>query len=139
MDGYRTTVQYLIDNMNEASGELKGKKGFLYSKNCERDIVIDSWHADQEDEFAEAFERVASTDRKILYETRNHLGVKGQTVNEQTGEVSEYHIPDRKLTTALEQAGYESWDGVYTHLTSSADFSDRFAPLLPATEKVKTK
>lgn len=139
MEGYRTTVQYLIDNMNEASGELKGKRGFLYSKNCERDIVIDSWHADQEDEFAEAFERVASTDRKILYETRNHLGVKGQTVNEQTGEVSEYHIPDRELTTALEQAGYESWDGVYTHLTSSADFSDRFAPLLPATEKVKTK
>ena len=49
-------------------------------------------------------------------------------MNEQTGEVSEYHIPDRELTTALEQAGYESWDGVYTHLTSSADFSDRFAP-----------
>ncbi len=139
MEGYRTAIQYLIDNMNEASGELKGKKGFLCSKNCRRDIVIDSWHADQADKFAEAFKRVESTYRKILYETRNHLGVKGQAVDEQTGEVSEYHIPDRELTTALEQAGYESWDTVYTYLTSSADFSDWFAPLLPATEKVKPK
>lgn len=65
------------------------------------------------------------------------MGVKGQTVNEKTGEVSEYHIPDRELTTALEQAGYESWDQVYTHLTSSADFSDRFAPCCQQQKKLK--
>ena len=123
--------------MNNASNELKSKKGFLYSKNCERDIVIDSWHADQEQEFAEAFERVENTNRSILYETKNHLGVKGKTVNEDTGELAEFHIPDRELTPALQQAGYESWDTVYTHLSSSADFSDKFAPLLPATPKPK--
>lgn len=134
---YETAIKYLIDNMNNASSELKSKKGFLYSKNCERDIVIDSWHADQEQEFAEAFERVENTNRSILYETKNHLGVKGKTVNEDTGEIAEFHIPDRELTPALQQAGYESWDTVYTHLSSSADFSDKFAPLLPATPKPK--
>lgn len=137
---YEAAIKYLIDNMNNASSELQSKKGFLYSKNCERDIVVDSWHADQEQEFAEAFERIANTDRTILYETKNHLGIKGQTVNEATGEIAEYHIPDRELTVPLQQAGYESWDTVYTHLTSSADFSDKFAPLLPATPKPrKTK
>ena len=32
MDGYRTAVQYLIDNMNDASGELKGKRGFYIQR-----------------------------------------------------------------------------------------------------------
>lgn len=135
--GFETAIKYLISNMNSASSELQSRKGVLYSKNCERDIIVDSWHANQEQDFMEAFERVENANRRILYETKNHLGIKGQTVNEQTGEIAEYHIPDRQLTAPLQQAGYESWDTVYTHLSSSADFSDKFSPLLPATPKPK--
>jgi hypothetical protein len=136
---YDSAVKYLIENMNAASSELKSKKGFLYAKSCERDIILDSWHADQEDAFAEAFEQVANANRTILYETRNHLGVKGHTVNEDTGEIAEFHLPDRELSPTLQQAGYESWDTIYTHLSSAADFSDKFAPLLPATPKSNKK
>lgn len=136
---FRQTIDYLISNMKSASSELKRKKGFIYSKNCQKDIIIDSWHDEQASEFIEAFDRVADAKREILYETRNHLGVKGKSVNEDTGEVAEYHIPDRELTPVLQQAGYESWDTIYTHLSSKADFSDKFAPLLPATPKQKKK
>lgn len=136
---YDNAIKYLINNMDAASGELKSKKGFLYSKNCERDIIVDSWHAGQEQEFIEAFDRVEKANRTILYEAKNHLGIKGETVNEETGEIAEYHIPDRELTPALQQAGYKSWDTIYTHLSSAADFSDKFAPLLPATPKPSKK
>ena len=134
-----TAIKYLITNMENASGELKKKRGYLCSKNCERDHTLTSWHEDTQDEFQEAFERVENTSRTILYETHNHLGIKGSTINEDTGEIAEYHIPDRELNSTLEKAGYESWDTTYTHLSSSADFSDKFAPLLPATEKPKRR
>ena len=75
--------------------------------------------------------------RTILYETRNTLGVKGTRVNEETGETFEVHLPDRELTPALEDAGYEKWESIYTHLTSWADFSDKFEPIKPATLRPK--
>ncbi|MGN0401221.1 MAG: hypothetical protein ACI4HQ_03020 [Acetatifactor sp.] len=134
---YEGVVEYLIQNMDEAATDLKKKRGYLCSDNIERDIVLDSWHASQEEEFNEAFEKVSNSSRRIMYETRNHLGVKGQTVNEDTGEIVEFHINDMELTPIMERAGYEKWETVYTHLTSAADFSEKFSPLLPATPKTK--
>ncbi|MCI9397782.1 MAG: hypothetical protein HFI55_12840 [Lachnospiraceae bacterium] len=75
--------------------------------------------------------------RTILYETRNPLGIKGTRVNEETGEAFEVHLQDRELTPALEYAGYEKWESIYTHLTSSADFSNKFKTLKPATLRPK--
>ncbi len=134
---YNTAIQYLIDNLNESSDSLKGKHGFMYSKSMEKDIELVSWREDQFNEFLEAFEKVKDNKRKIMYETRNPLGVKGTRINEETGEEFEIHLPDRELTQALKDAGYEEWETVYTHLTSSADFSDRFAELKPATLRPK--
>ena len=134
---YDQAIEYLISNMDRASSELKSKHGYLCSKNCERDIIIDSWHESTWDKFTEAFNRIENANNTILYEAKNHLGVTGTTINESTGEIAEYHIPDRELTPTLQEAGYESWDTIYTHLSSSADFSDKFAPLLPATPKPK--
>ena len=135
----KQTTEYLINNMKDASNELRGKKGFLCSKNCERDIVIDSWHESDEKEFLDAFDKVRKSKNTILYEAKNKLGIKGTTINESTGEFSEYHIPDRELTPILENAGYEKWESIYTHLSSSADFSDKFNELLPATPKTKKR
>ena len=134
---FETAMKYLIDNMNEVAGELNKKRGYLFAKSMERDVEITSWRAEHEKDFEEAFERVESNSRTILYETKNHLGVKGQQVNEETGEIFEITIPDRELNKTLEDAGYESWDTVYTHLSSSADFSDKFAELKPATLRPK--
>lgn len=130
---FKIALKYLTDNMNEAADELGGKKGYLCAKAAERDKEITSWRAEHDEAFIEAFEKVEKCSRKILYETRNHLGIQGQQVNEETGEIFEIKIPDRELNDTLIDAGYENWDTVYTHLSSSADFSDKFAELRAAT------
>ena len=134
---YKQCIDYLIHNMDQAANELKGKRGYLAPKDIERDKVINSWNEQHTEEFNEAFERVENAPRTILYESKNHLGVKGKSVDEFTGEIIDFHLEDRELTPTLEQAGYESWDTIYTHLTSSADFSDLFSELKPATLKQK--
>lgn len=134
---YKQCMDYLIQNMDQAASELNGKRGYLAPKDIERDKVIKSWNEQNAEVFNEAFERVENAPRKILYETKNHIGVKGKSVDETTGEIIDFHLEDRALTPTLEQAGYESWDTIYTHLTSSADFSDFFSELKPATLKQK--
>lgn len=130
-------VEYLVRNMNDVSGELNGKHGYLASKSIEKDIVITSWRAEHDKDFEEAFEKINAAPRKILYETKNHIGIKGKRVNEETGKEVEITIPDMEINPFLEKAGYESWDTVYTHLTSHVDFSDKFSPLAAATPKQK--
>lgn len=134
---YRQSMDYLIQNMDQAANELKGKRGYLAPKDIERDKVYKSWNNQHTEEFNEAFERVQNASRTILYETKNHIGIKTQTVDEETGEVREIHLEDRELNPTLEQAGYENWETIFTHLTSSADFSDKFSELKPATPKPK--
>ena len=58
-------------------------------------------------------------------------------MNEETGEVASFTIPDRELDPMLENAGYESWDSTFTYLTSSARFDEKFSDILPATPKPK--
>lgn len=137
IEGYKKAITYLTENMDESADALKGKHGYLCSRSVERDISLVSWRAEQSDEFEEAFEKVKQEKHTILYETRNPLGVKGTRVNEETGEAFEVHLQDRELTPALEDAGYVKWESIYTHLTSWADFSDKFEPLKPATLRPK--
>lgn len=137
IEGYKKAITYLTDNMDESADALKGKHGYLCSRSVERDIQLVSWREEQFDEFVEAFTKVKQEKRRILYETRNPLGVKGTRVNEETGEAFEVHLQDRELTPALEYAGYEKWESIYTHLTSWADFSDKFKPLKSATLRPK--
>ncbi len=136
-EDYNRAIQYLTDNMNESADALKGKHGFMCSKSVERDIELVSWKEEQFNEFLEAFEKVKENKKTILYECKNILGVIGTRVDEETGEVFEVRIHDKELTPTLQNAGYEQWETVYTHLTSSADFSDKFSPLKPATLRPK--
>lgn len=134
---FDTVVQYLINNMSEAAEDIKGKHGYLSSKNLESNIVLTSYKADDAAEFDAAFERILDSNRKILYSTKNHLGIQGQTVNEETGEVASFTIPDRELDPMLENAGYQSWDSTFTYLSSAARFNEKFSDILPATPKPK--
>lgn len=106
-------------------------------RKATRDKVITSWREEQEAEYQQAFERLKTEKTKILYETRNHLGVRGERVDESTGEIYSVTLRNEKFTNALKNAGYENLDTVYTHLSSAADFSDYFAPLQVATPKPK--
>lgn len=129
---YKRCIQYLIDNMNESAGELKGKKGYLTTKGIERDIIYKSWNESEFKDFQEAFEKIEKSQNRQYCEKRNHLGIKRKA-----GESSDIYIEDRELNPMLENAGYENWDTIYTYLTSSADFSDKFSELKPATLKTK--
>lgn len=134
---FDTVVRYLINNMSDAAEDIKGKHGYLSSKNLESNIVLTSYKAADIAEFDAAFERILDSNRKILYSTKNHLGIQGQTLNEETGEVASFTIPDRELDPMLENAGYQSWDSTFTYLTSSARFDEKFSDILPATPKPK--
>lgn len=134
-EGFKTAIEYLINNMSSAADDIKGKHGYLCSKSLESDKVLKSWHAEDFAEFEKAFDIIANEKREILYETKNHLGIKGEYFNEETGRLTEVTIPDRELNPILKNAGYESWDTIYTYLTSSADFSNEFKPLQTATPK----
>ena len=123
--------------MSEAADDIKRKHGYLSSKNLESNIVLSSYKADDAAEFDEAFQRVLESNRKILYSTKNHLGIQGQTVNEETGEIAKFTIPDRELDPMLENAGYQSWDSTFTYLSSAARFNEKFSDILPATPKQK--
>lgn len=134
---FDTAIKYLISNMSSVQSDLKGKHGYLASKNLERDKIITSYKQNDIDKFDEMFAVIRNSNNKILYETKNHLGIMGKNVDEETGEVHEYHVPNRELDEMLERAGYESWDTIYTHLSSSARFSEQFKPIVCATPKQK--
>lgn len=134
---YETAIQYLKNNMTESADALKNKKAYLYSRTLEHDREVTSWRKEDAEAFEKIFPIIEAANRNILYETRNHLGIKGEQVNDETGELFTVHIPDRELNPTLENAGYESWDTIYTHLTSSADFSNEFAPITTAAPKQK--
>lgn len=130
-------INYLIDNMVESAGETQGKHGYLCSGNLERNIVLKSYKDSDAEQFDEAFEKVLENKRRILYETKNHLGIIGQNVDTETGELFEYTIPDRELDPVHERAGYKSWDSIFTYVSSAARFDEKFTELEAATPKPK--
>ena len=138
-DLFDTSVQYLISNMTSSANDTKGKHGYLASKNLERNIIIKSYKQEDFDKFQEVFEEIRKQPYKTLYETKNHLGIQGKNVNEETGEVFNVTIPDRELDEMLKNAGYESWDSIFTYVSSPVHFKDLFKPILPATPKPKSR
>lgn len=134
---FNMAIGYLVSNMKEAAGDIKGKHGYLASDNLEKNIILTSYKAEHEKAFDEAFQRVLENKRKILYETKNNLGIKCEGVNPETGELLTCTIPNRELSQLLIRAGYESWDSVFTHLSSAARFDERFSVLQTAVPKQK--
>ena len=65
------------------------------------------------------------------------MGIQGERVDEETGEIFRVTIPDREMDEMLANAGYESWDTIYTYLSSSARFDEKFTELSVATPKQK--
>lgn len=130
-------VQYLIDNMEESAEDTKGKHGYLSSSNLERNIILTSYKVEHEKEFDEVFARIEESNRSILYSTKNHLGIQGETINEETGEIGTFTIPDRELDPMLEDAGYTSWDSIFTYVSSDARFTEKFSAIEVATPKPK--
>lgn len=134
---FDTAVQYLINNMTSEGNEKRGKHGYLASSNLERNIVLTSYKEQDQEQFDEAFQKILESNRRILYESHFHLGIQGETVDTDTGEIHTYTIPDEELTPMLENAGYKSFDSIFTHITSAARFDEKFGLIQAATPKQK--
>lgn len=130
-------IKYLISNMQEYSDDKRGKHGYLASHGLQGDIGLISYHGEQEEEYAEAFERVDSNPRKIMYETKNPIGVIGKGVDEETGEIFNVVLPDREINDTLKNAGYEKLETTFTYLSSAARFPEKFQTPKTATPKSK--
>lgn len=136
-DTFQSAIDYLIANLNESTDDKKGKHGYLKSDNMEQDIVIKSWRAEDKEIFDSVYEKIMESSAKEMYETSNNIGVQGEQVNSDTGEIFPIHLPDLKLTDTMKMAGFTSWDSVYTYFSSSARFEDKFKELVPATLRKK--
>lgn len=132
---FKATTDYIIENMNQSSNEVRGRRGYLASLNMEKEIVLTSWKPQDSKGFEEVYKEVSLKERRILYEARNHVGV--QRVEEQRSNGDEIIdiIVKQELTQSLKDEGYEDLETIYTHLSSSARFSDRFTELVAATPK----
>ena len=134
---FRTAIDYLISNLNESIDDKRGKHGYLKSKNIEQDIVIKSWREEDKELFESVYKKIMDSSAKELYETSNNIGVQGEQVNFDTGEVFPIHLHNIELTDTMKMAGFTSWDSVYTYFSSSARFEDKFSELIPATPRKK--
>ena len=134
-DRFKTTIDYLIKNMNQSSDETRGRRGYLTSLNMEKEIEITSWKPQDTEEFQKAFEKVSAERRRILYETRNKVGVQRVEEHMENGDEVVDIIINQEITQTLKEMGYTELDTVYTYLSSSARFSDKFIKLVAATPK----
>lgn len=134
---FKNVVDYLIANMSESAQESHGRYGYLASRNLEHNKEIVSYHEEDSEEFDQIFPIISEKSRRILYETKIHLGVHGEGVDQETGEVFRVTLPDEEMNDVLKNAGYESWDTIFTYVSSSADFSDKFRPIEAASPKEK--
>lgn len=134
---FRTAIDYLISNLNDSTDDKRGKHGYLKSKNIEQDIIIKSWRVEDKEIFDEIYEKIMQSSAKELYETSNNIGVQGEQVNFETGEILPIHLPNLELTDTMKMAGYTSWDSVYTYFSSEARFEEMFNKLFPATPRKK--
>ena len=134
---FDTAIQYLIDNMTAEGNEKRGKRGYLASSNLESNIVLTSYKEQDRADFDEAFQRILENNRRILYQSQFHLGIQGETVDTDTGEIYTYTIPDEELNPMLKKAGYKSFDSTFTHLTSAARYDEKFSIIQTATPKQK--
>lgn len=135
--GFRTAIDYLIANLNQSSEDKRGKHGYLKSKNIEQDIIIKSWKPEDKELFDSVYEKIMESSVKEMYETSNNLGVQGEQVDNDTGEIFPIHLPNIELTETMKMAGFTSWDSVFTYFSSTARFEDKFSELIPATPRKK--
>lgn len=146
-DYFMNEVNYLIENMKAASEDLKGKKGYLCSKNVERDIVIDSENPEQEELYNQILEKIENHIQDGMKNNENTihsigtnevcLGVAKECIDKITGEVYIDLLFNQELTKHLEKAGYIEFkyksEVYYLYIT----FNEKFSTYKTATLRKK--
>ena len=71
------------------------------------------------------------------YEVKRHLGIKGEYLNAETGEILDNFIPYAEITEELKQQGFEDCTAEYQYYNATVKFPERFKPLVTATPRKK--
>lgn len=136
-DSFKRVKNYLIQNMNECANELHGAKGYLYSKNLDRDITINSWNTQQELECNNIADVIMSGKSYLTHSTTKTIGIERTKIDKTTGEANEELMPKEQLTPILKEDGFEECVSKYDYYSSDISFASKFAPLIKATPKSK--
>lgn len=130
-------VSYCIRNMQEIGlTELQGEKGYLCSKNLNRNIVLRTWKESEEQMCDKIFQELKDKPKKLLYTAERVQGIKAETLDKETGEILTYYDNQVQLDEMLASNGYEEWVSKFHHISSSKKYPELFK-MLPTAEKRK--
>ncbi|MBO5164043.1 MAG: hypothetical protein J6B75_06300 [Ruminococcus sp.] len=136
-ESFKRVKNYLIKNMYECENELHGAKGYLYSKNLDRDITISSWNPLQEAECDNLADLIMSGKSYLTHSTSKTIGIERTKADDITGEAIEELMPNQQITPEYEKLGFAECISKYDYYSSDISFADQFKPLVQATPKNK--
>lgn len=133
-------IRYMQNNMLGVKNELKGKKGYLASKNAKADKIIDLNKLCEEN--PEEVEKIANKIMQSLrvnkmYNVDKEIGIMKQYKNDNSDEVESYVEFGEKLTKELIDKGYTHLKYKQEVYSVDAVFAEYFPPIKTATLKTK--
>ena len=131
----RRHIQYLVRNMNQSADELFGRKGYLMSRNIERDVQMKSWTEDGEAALIAITDALKQHRVTKRYETEKHIGIGRAEVNAETGEVYEEQYIGAELTDLMQQMGFSDISSKCEYYSSAMRCPERFSVLTAAKKK----
>ena len=123
--------------MKESADELHGAKGYLYSKNLDRDIIVTSWKPEQTAEFDEISDKIMSERAYSTHSTAKLIGIERTVTDETSGEVYEQFMPQMELTEEMKAKGFNERKTTFDYYNSTYSFADKFKPIVTARPKAK--
>ncbi|MBO5449912.1 MAG: hypothetical protein J5994_11410 [Ruminococcus sp.] len=136
---YNNSINYLVKNMNSSAKELRGERGYLFSRNVERNEVITSWRIEDGEKYDETIEKIKQGYVIKQYETIHNVGIKKENIDTETGEYTVDIIMDTSLTEDYKERGYDEINSVNIYYRSSLKLADSFKPIETATPKAPKK
>lgn len=132
-------ASYCIRNMNAIGfTELQGEKGYLCSKNLQRNIILRTWKENELEECQQVFHDLRNKPSKLLYTASKVQGIKTDVPDPETGEIYTYYDDQKEINETLKNFGYTPWVSKYHHISSGAKYSERFQ-LLPTAKKINKR
>lgn len=134
---YYNGTNYLIKNMNSSADDLKGIRGYLFSRNTERDIIVTSWRAEDVSAYDNIKQDIMQSKVYKKYEINHHIGIKSTTIDTDTGEVEEHIMINSELYAKDIKQGTVDVNTKYIYYGSDKKYEDSFEPIETATVKTK--
>lgn len=132
---YYNCIGYLIKNMNRSASDLKRIRGYLFSRNTERDMVVTSWRAEDVSEYDNIKQDIMQSKVYKKYEINHHIGIKSTTIDTDTGEVEEHIMINSELYAKDIKQGTVDVNTKYIYYGSDKKYEDSFKPIETATVK----